>query len=287
MPAAFRTLSELSDAYLEGRVHACSFRKAFTTSITAGWWHDVSVLAGNPLPNYYAATPLEAAVLNGDRGIFHGPDQAPATKWLTRFGLVSATAAMLGEYKLLDYLLYYPFVDSDVTDVQLLDNTTTLPRYTDGAGVQVMAVVVGTTSVINGTFTFNYINQDGVAKTSPVQGTAGAVANFGNLYCSAPASNINTLGPFLKLASGDTGVRSITSVTYIVPTGGLITLVLVKPLMDTLTVELNVPYETSVCLNKPITPILDGAYLNLIVRPTAAVTTATIAGYAEFVWSND
>lgn len=287
MAAAFRTLSELSDAYVSGRVHACSFRKAFTTSITAGWWHDVSGLAGNPLPNYYAATPLEAAVLNGDRGIFHGPDQSPATKWLTRFGIVSATAAMLGEYKLLDYLLYYPFVDSDVTDVQLLDNTTPLPRYTDGAGVQVMAVVVGTPSVANGTFTFDYINQDGVSKTSPAQGTAGSIASYGNLYCSARASNVNTLGPFLKLANGDTGVRSITSVTFSVPTGGLITLVLVKPLMSTLAVELNVPFETSVCLNKPIVPIEDGAYLNLIVRPTAAVTTATIAGYAEFVWSND
>lgn len=287
MPAAFRTLSELSDAYLEGRVHACSFRKAFTTSITAGWWHDVSYLAGNPLPNYYAATPLEAAVLDGNRGIFHGPNQSPATKWLTRFGIVSATAAMLGQYKLLDYLLYYPFVDSDVTDVQLLDNTTTLPRYTDGVGVQVMAVVVGTPSATNGTFTFDYINQDGVSKTSPVQGTAGAIATTGNLYCSAPASNVNISGPFLKLASGDTGVRSITSVTYIIPTGGLVTLVLVKPLMDTLAIELNVPFETSVCLNKPIVPIEDGAYLNLIVRPSAAVTTATIAGYAEFVWSND
>ena len=282
---AFRTLSDLNDAYVSGRVHTCSFRKVFTTAITAGWWHDISVLAGNPLPNYYAATPLVAEVLNGDRGLFHGPDQSPATKWISKLGIVASTAAMIGQYKLLDYLLYYPFVDSDVTDEQILDNTTTLPRYSDGAGVQVMAVVVGTTSVINGTFTFDYVNQDGVTRTSPVQGTAGAVANFGNLYCSAPASNVNISGPFLKLASGDTGVRSITSVTYIVPTGGLITLVLVKPLMDTLTVELNVPYETSVCLNKPITPILDGAYLNLIVRPTASVTIATIAGYAEFVWS--
>jgi len=285
MPAAFRTLSDLANAYESRRVHTCSFRKVFTTTITAGWWHDLSVLAGSPLPNYYFATPLEATVLNGTRGLFHGSDQSPATKWISKLGIVAATAAMIGQYKLLDYLLYYSGIDADVTDVQTLDNTVTLPRYTDGAGVQVMAVVVGTTSVINGTFTFDYINQDGVAKTSPVQGTAGAVANFGNLYCSAQASNINTLGPFLKLAGGDTGVRSITSVTYIVPTGGLIALVLVKPLMDTLTVELNVPYETSVCLNKPITPILDGAYLNLIVRPTAAVTTATIAGYAEFVWS--
>jgi len=285
--SAFRTLTDLNNAYENGQVHSCSFRKVFTATVTAGWWHDLSREAGFPLPNYYAATPLAAEVLDGQRGLFHGPNQSPATKWITKLGLVTPTAAALGQVKLLDYLLYYPFIDSATLDTQVLDNTNTLPRYTDGAGVQVMAVVVGAPTVTNGAFTFDYINQDGVAKTSPIQGTAGTLASVGNLYCSAPASNVNTLGPFLKLASGDTGVRSITSVTFSVATGGLITLVLVKPLMDTLTLEINVPYETAVCINKPITPVLDGAYLNLIFRPTGAVTTATIAGYAEFVWSND
>lgn len=287
MPAAFRTLNDLSNAYTAGRVHTCSFRKSFTTVVTAGWWHDLTREAGNPLPNYYAATPLAAAVLDGNKGIFHGPNQAPATKWLTRFGLVSATASTLGQYKLLDYLLYYPFIDSDSPDEQVLDNTVTLPRYTDGVGVQVMAVVVGAPTVINGAFTFTYVNQDGDTKVSPTQGTAGALASPGNLYCSAPASNINTGGPFLKLASGDTGVRSITSVQFSVPTGGLVTFVLVRPLIDTIAIELNTPTEFTAVVSKPITKIYDGAYLNLIVRPTAAVTTATLSGYADFVWSND
>lgn len=33
---------------------------------------------------------------------------------------------------LCDFLLYYPSVDDSVTDPQILDNTITLPRYTDG-----------------------------------------------------------------------------------------------------------------------------------------------------------
>jgi hypothetical protein len=150
-----------------------------------------------------------------------------------------------------------------------------------------MAVVVGAPTVINGAFTFTYVNQDGDTKVSPTQGTAGALASPGNLYCSAPASNINTGGPFLKLASGDTGVRSITSVQFSVPTGGLVTFVLVRPLIDTIAIELNTPTEFTAVVSKPITKIYDGAYLNLIVRPTAAVTTATLSGYADFVWSND
>jgi hypothetical protein len=32
---------------------------------------------------------------------------------------------------LCDFLLYYPSVDDSVLDVQTLDNTVTLPRYTD------------------------------------------------------------------------------------------------------------------------------------------------------------
>jgi hypothetical protein len=63
---------------------------------------------------------------------------------------------------LCDYLLFYPFVDESVTDEQIMDNTATLPRYTDGDGVQMMAVVVAA-QVGGGTFTVNYTNSDGVS----------------------------------------------------------------------------------------------------------------------------
>ena len=41
----------------------------------------------------------------------------------------------------LDYLLYYPFIDMDAAgEDQTMTNGVTLPRFTDGAGVRMMAV---------------------------------------------------------------------------------------------------------------------------------------------------
>ena len=41
---------------------------------------------------------------------------------------------------LADYLLYYPTIVDGNTDPQVMNNTVTLPRYTDGKGVMMMAV---------------------------------------------------------------------------------------------------------------------------------------------------
>ena len=37
---------------------------------------------------------------------------------------------------LLDYLMFYPLIDLDDDVEQVMDNTVTLPRYDDGAGVR-------------------------------------------------------------------------------------------------------------------------------------------------------
>ena len=282
----FRNVKAYADSFEEGRTHFCSFRKIPSQASVAGWWVDLSMAAGNPLPNYYASSPLTAAVLDGFRGLFHGDDKAPGYKVLTDFSLITPTAALVGQYMLLDYLLYYPFVDGDDTDVQTMDNTVTLPRYEGGDGVMVMAVAVAPTTGF-GTFSFTYINQDGVEHTSPV------------MSCSVTASPIATIatsqqnvagtppGPFLTLASGDTGVRSIVSVQFVVPNGGLLSLVLVKPLADSAIREINTAKEVSYVNHRPGPPrIYDGAYLGFIMNCANTVAAGTLAGHLRFAWSD-
>lgn len=281
--AGFRSIGAIADAYAEGRSHFCSIRKVLSGSGSfAGWWFDMSTLSGNPLPNYYASNPLEARTLVAERGIWHGPSQAPATKYLHTLELITSGAHIIGTpYKLCDYLLYYPFIDADSTDAQLLDNTTAeLTRFVDGAGVQVMAVLAAATSGSVGSFTFDYVNQDGVLRTSPVQSTGSGLGNTGNIYPSI------SYGPFLFLAAGDTGVRSIVSITFSSPPGGLFTLVLVKPLVDLSARELNNPVEFVGGRDRPLVEIADGAYLNLIFRTTITATAATLTGAATFIWSD-
>lgn len=281
----FATVGAVADAYDAGRTHFASIRKAPSQATTAGWWADLSMASGNPIPNYYANAPLEARLLDPYDGIFHGPSQAPATKHLHKLGLMTPTAAMVGRYTLCDYLLYYPFVDADVTDVQSLDNTTAqLTRYTDGAGVCVMAVAV-TPSTGSGSFTFNYVNQDGVAKTSPTQVCSTTAANIATIATSQQAVANMPGGPFLKLASGDTGVRSITSVTFAVPNGGLIALVLVKPIADLAIREINTMAELHTVQNRPMPLVANDAYLGLIANVAGTIAAGTLTGYAHFIWS--
>lgn len=283
--AGFANVRAYVDAMEEGRTHFCSFRKVPSQATTAGWWADLSMAAGNPPPNYYASAPLVAATLDGFRGIFHGDNKAPGAKFLTELGVITPTAAMVGRYMLLDYLLYYPFVDGDDADVQTMDNTVTLPRYAGGDGVLVMPVVVAPTTG-GGRFVFTYLNQDGVEKTSPENYCATTSANIATLATSQQAV-ANSLGPFARLANGDRGVRQIISAQFTVANGGLLALVLVKPLADTAVREINTTNETAYVLSRPGPPrIYDGAYLNLISNVAGSIAAGQLTGFARFAWSN-
>ncbi len=284
--SGFASIADYRDAQLAGKYHRAHFRKVPGASFitTAGWWVDLSLTPGNPLANYYASTPLVAATLDGFRGILHGDAKAPASKHLAELMLMTPTAGFVGEYRLLDYVMYYPFVDLDDTDTQLMDNSVTLPRYTDGEGLRAMLVVQNPTSG-GGSFTFDYFNQSGVQRTAPTQSYGVASANAGMLATSQVAT-VAGGQEFLRLADGDTGMRSIVSWTNLVSNGGLAALVLVKPLASAQIVEVNTPAEFVFIEQKAGPPqVVDGAHLNLIMRCAASVASGTLAGSVAFVWS--
>lgn len=267
-----------------GRISTATIRKVPSQASTAFWWVDLSMAAGIPTPNFYASEPLVAATLNPMRGINHGDNKAPSEKYLQALELMTPTAGLVGPYFLLDYLMYYPFIDLDSLDEQELDNTVALPRYTSGAGVMAM-FVCGAPTVGGGSFTYTYINQDGVEKTSPTIYYNTSAANISNILTSQPASNAG-IGPFLPLASGDTGIRSITKLTNILGSGGLGTLVLVKPLTSHTIWEINTPHEVEFVRDRPqLVRVYDGAYLNLVVQCAATVAAGTLVGRLTTVWS--
>jgi hypothetical protein len=183
----------------------------------------------------------------------------------------------------MDYLLYYPFVDLDSTDEQVFDNTVTLPRYTDGVGVfPVMVAAAPTTG--SGSFTFNYEDSKGISRTSPVNSCATAVQNIASIITSQVATAAGGR-PFLTLAEdGAGGVRSITSITMIVPNGGLATIVLVRPLTTFVLLEANTPMEIEFPTNRPdAIRIYNGAYLNYMGRCAASVSGGALSGYISTV----
>lgn len=287
----FKNLKALVDAYDEGQTLISSWRKQPTQTTASGIWFDLSMSPGNPVPNYYAATPLEAKVLarSTDYGLNHGGPVTPATKHLKKFMAISVTSTAAPLPMILcDYLLYYPFVDMSVAGSEfqpLTNSTASLTRYTDGAGVQMMAVEVAS-QIGSSQFYVTYTNQDGVAGRVTATMRCNTQVVNGTLITSASATS-GAVGPFLPLQGADTGVQLIEGVTFLgAGDVGLITLVLVKPLAYHCIQEITAPSERDFAIDFPSMPrIYDDAYLNLICHPVGTLASAQITGLAEFVWN--
>lgn len=298
----FRNIPAWAGALADTGQHwVSSFRKVPAVVTIAGQWFDYSTAAGMPVPNYYASSPLTAALLEGDRGIQIGPDVSPAQKWVHRWTMMNGaqgatvTTSQNQPLMLLDYLLYYPFVDMDAAgEQQDMDNTQALTRNATGDGVRMMMVAQAQT-IGGGQFTVGYTNQDGVSgRVTPTHFCA-AAQPYGALVSSAGAAA--GIAPFLMLQAGDRGVRSVEWVNFSVANGGLCALVLVKPLVDlysmeearvsTGTVESfgSVSEWEAIRHNAPRGRIYDDSYVSFIGQTTAgSVSGAQMVGMVETVW---
>jgi hypothetical protein len=287
--AGFGSLKSLVDAQAyDGKERTFTFRKSPTQVTLTRQWFDLSMSPGNPVPQYYAASPGVAIQMkqSTDGGIFHGGNVTPSSKYLRTFCLLAnAATALPMPVILLDYLLYYPFIDEGTTDAQTLTNTNTLPRYTDGAGVQIMAVsVAGRTG--GQTFQVTYTNQSGTAGrvTSVVKQNTGAVTGT---IVTTDGAVVDASSPFLPLQGTDTGVRSIESVQMISGADvGLFTLVLVKPLLQTQIRGIDAAVEADPLLMKKTLPeIKDDAFLGMICLPQGSLAATAIHGYITTTWT--
>lgn len=264
-----------------------TFRKIPVQVTGAGIWFDLSMSPGNPVPQYYAASPGVAISLtqSGDGGLFHMGAVSPKKKFLRKALIMTQTAACVPmPMILMDYLMFYPFIDQGTTDEQFLTNTVTLPRYTDGNGVQIMAIVVaGQTG--GQQFQVNYTNSSGVSGRISPPVTMNTQALVGTLITTTQ-STVGSAGPFLPLQAGDSGVRSIESVTCLGADVGLLTLVLVRPLAQLSVRGIDAPVELDYVKDCGlITPeIKDNAYLNFICCPNGSLSGAQINGYIETLW---
>lgn len=277
----FLRLKELvENSFNAGQHWYSSFRKVGSITSIYGSWVDLSMAPGNPKPNYYTGSELVATAFDGRYGMYHGGNVSPASKHLHKMSMVAISAGVApATFILCDYLLFYPLVDMDSTDEQYLDNTYALPRYTDGLGVQ--AFLVATNPYVGGQiFNMNYTNSDGVAGrmsrpvTSNVLTTIATIVNSG----------LNSF--FIPLVQGDKGIRSVESITFYGPNGGLAALVLVKPLATLMVREITAFAEFDFLTMKPSLPrIYDGAYLNFLCAPNGSVVTQLVIGEMHVVWN--
>ena len=288
---AIGNIRQLVNAEIEGRVRQYEFVKNVNQVTTQGVWYDLTGSSGNPkAKQWFDAAPLTAQQIkqSTDGGIFHGSDVGAEgyEKYLRFMRAACATVTPLPMPLILcDYLLYYPSIEDGNTDPQVMDNTLTLPRYTDGKGVQMMAVTISSRTG-GQSFSVNYTNSDGVAgRVTPdvVQNTAAAP---GSITTSATATANTSGSPFIPLQLGDSGVRSIQSVTMNGPDTGFFAMVLVKPIAQTVIRGIDAPYDKDfVMFASELEQIYDDAYLSLLALPNGSLTGLAVRGAIKTIYN--
>lgn len=280
-----------------GRIHITTFRKQVASAATsANDFVDYTYFAGNPVANFYASSPMEAAHVEANKGI-HLRDVG-ASQFVKDFCVMtaasSATATSNQNQRLLlcDYLMYYPFIDTDaIGEQQDMIQTVALPdRYAEGG--QIMCVAQSAASTV-GTFTLSYTNQDGVPGRTTQATFTKAVAGGGVVVTSSTNAVAGSL-PFVGLQAGDKSVRSVESCTFTAAGGGLMAIVIVKPIFDTRATEecrrntdLSVGAATHMeaLIHMPIKEIKQGAVLGVVGLGNAgSLASSILTGVLTTQW---
>lgn len=296
--SGFRNIKQFCDAPDDGKTWTTQFRKAVGSAATiTSSYIDYSYFAGSPPANFYASTPLESAEIDLARGIYVPQID---TQYLQNITVMSASSSATSTTNqrqvltLVDYLMYYPFFDSDaVGEDQDTNNTITLPRYDSG---RVICIAQSASSAI-GQFTFTYTNQDGVSgKVSPTIFTQIVAGGGQSANADISAGGFH---PYLPLAAGDSSVKSIERVNFTVAGGGLLALIIVKPLKTfhvaqecrrTTTGNLE-SYGSAASVDSVIhtagaPEIKQGARLGIIAKGNGgSLASSTLIGTLTTVWS--
>ena len=268
-----------------------------TSAAVAGEWHCLARGAGNPSSDtiYNTGTNLAFQSVNdtvaGSGGMRHGGNVSPATKHIVNASAgTSAATTAPAVLMLVDLLGFYRVTSVTTTTAQTLDNTVTLPRYTDGAGVMAFAWNTNATAMgaATPTITLNYTNQAGTAgRTTPavLPTCKTAAANGLILYSGTGAGKYN---PFIPLAGGDTGIRSIQSLTLSASyVSGEFAIALCKPLITLPIGAFGVVTERDYVNGLPSLPrVYDGANLIWLMGSGAATpVNSGLFGHVDFAWN--
>ncbi len=291
---AFTSLDDLISEVTGGKTTRFDFNKITGgAAYTAGRWYDMSPLAGTPVANAWAGTALawrscDETTGNGTQifGIPHGGNVTPDTKHGLNVSAISAVAtAVPGQLMLVDMQGYYPGINMNVATLQTLTGTPTL-RYTNGVGVRAGLVIVTSSGATAHNLSMSYTNQAGTSgRTLPVTVSCTASAITPHITHSGTAAN--NYGPFLPLASGDTGIQSVQSVQLSAASlAGTAALVLYKPLLSIPLVAASILTERDLLNQIPSLPqIKDGACLTWLYFAGAATAANTnFYGHVEMGW---
>jgi len=177
----------------------------------------------------------------------------------------SAPAVMM----LVDQVAMFTVSSVTTTGAQSFSGTQTLPRYATGAGLQAFIVPSVVMGAGTPTIRLEYTNAAGVSgrltPASPLLPTANATAPVGSVIYSGTGAG--KYGPFMPLAGGDTGIRSVQSINLSATmSSGSLVVILAKPILTLPITTIGVASERDLVNQLPSMPrIFDGANLQWLM----------------------
>lgn len=265
-----------------------------TTAHTPGMWYSLQRGGGNPGADTILGTGTNLAfqALSDSTataaGIPHGGNVGNYKVLLNAAAQTAAATVAPCVLMLVDMLGFYPITTVTTITAQTLNNTVTLPRYTDGAGVQAFLTPSTVMGAATPNLSIGYTNSVGTAgkatpATLPIGNSAAAVTNIVH-----SGTGNGKFGPFIPLASADAGIRSVQTVTISASyLSGVLNLCLCKPLLTLPITTLGVTAERDLVNQFASMPrVYDGACLQWLMLAGAATPVASpISGHLEFGWN--
>ncbi len=290
---AIQSIDQLVTAISAGKTTRYDFNKITGGSAyTAGRWYDFSMLGGSPIANAWAGTALawktcDEATGNGTQrfGMPHGGNVSTDIKHLLNMNAWSTAATGVpGTLLLVDLQGYWPGISNNTTSAQTLTGTPSL-RYANGAGCRLYWVQTSAAGATAQNIALSYTDQSAnTGNTLPVTVAMTASGIAGHISHSGVAAN--NYGPFLPLASGDSGVQNVASVTFSAANTGTGALCLARPIAQITLSVAGLMTEKDLLNQIPSLPrIYDGACLVWLWGAGAATAASTtFAGGLETVW---
>jgi hypothetical protein len=284
-----RVLADVIGAYNAGQVHTQRFLKNAGSSHNVNW-ADPTFSSGQPPYDAHVGSPLAftpcVAVKNDS--VYFPSILSTQERYLHTVTIWSNQSQFNGPGSvfLYDLVGYYPLIDGDSTDQQLMDNTLALPRYTDGKGLIAVWVNHVSPPIQNGVAQVNLTDSNGVESTVTI-----SVPNVGsNMVCSGLTSTSGSAngGFAMPIGTNASGLRSINWVQYSTPPSGLHCIYLIKPLGTVVMGDNMVAVEKDFFLSDGfrMPRVLDGAWLGWFDNLGAGTSrSVNWFGNFTFIWA--
>lgn len=224
-------------------------------------------------------------------GMYHGGDVSTAVKSVVNASAFSAAVTTAPCVMMLyDMLACYTVSSVTTTGAQSFTGQTAWPRYASGAGVRaflIPSIVMGAgTPTVQLSYTNTASTSGRLTPATPSLPVINTTSPVGAIPYTG--TGVGKVGPFLPLAAGDAGIKSVQSINFSATmVSGCMNLVICRPLAFLPITTVGVASERDFLNMLPSLPVVqDGAVLHWAMYAGAATPiNSAFFGHVDFVWN--